>query len=373
MTLKSSEIAVVDGEQLLPVDDDHLPVFVDGIDRLGSGSRYFLVVFSGAISKRNGCSPPFFSGRRISREVGLPLVAFSDPTLAHSMDLKLAFYAGSERAPRLPDGIARLIDKFADRTSAQPILVGGSGGGFAALNIGQRCEIEPYIFVWNAQTRVSHYDPGYTRQYIDVAFPSHRMATGQVRIEAERIMNAAGACNSVIPWSCSAQTVYLQNMSDWHVDVHFVPFRDSFKYHNVCGCGYHSDDINTGLLLGDWGEGHAAVPHGTVIECINQIKSGKSPREIIIGLRATQDMLSFGINVSRHNGRIAAEIQVGDRLKCESIQFAFYLLCDGKRLSESWYSSRAYCEFEDPGQSELTVVGFIRLANGCIYRRLVRL
>lgn len=96
-----------------------------------------LVCFSGAIKTREGKTGPFFSGAGLHIRSGLPLISISDPTLALSDDLCLSWYMGDRDTVHLPQTIAAHLDGIAAHLGVQLVMAGGSGGGFAILNVQQ--------------------------------------------------------------------------------------------------------------------------------------------------------------------------------------------------------------------------------------------
>ncbi|MFD6814695.1 hypothetical protein [Enteractinococcus coprophilus] len=92
-----------------------------------------LVVFNGAIPL-NVQYLPYFTGRGIAEDLGLNLIAVSDPVLAHR-DMTVAWYLGDETTGPLRPILVPAIQHALEQLGAdQTILFGASGGGFAAAH-----------------------------------------------------------------------------------------------------------------------------------------------------------------------------------------------------------------------------------------------
>ncbi|MDC7109707.1 hypothetical protein [Corynebacterium afermentans] len=125
-----------------------LPIFVDWRN---AGEKTLLVTFSAATT-RAAENVPVFSGAGTTRNLDCNVLMISDPTMVLDRDTTVAWYAGNRLQPKLQDDIARLIQYFAQ--GDQVILLGGSGGGYAALV--QHAKLpNATSLVFNASTRLS--------------------------------------------------------------------------------------------------------------------------------------------------------------------------------------------------------------------------
>lgn len=380
-TLGVEDIPAGDGTFEVQVGQDVLPVLKKGFDKVIG--PFFLVAFNGAVSIRGKADvhPPFFSGRRIANEIDIPLLSFSDPTMAHDDSIKLAFYAGSRKAPDLPDTLARVVDLVAQQTGSKPILMGGSGGGFASLNVGYRCESEVFAFVWNPQTQASKYDMNFVAHYIDVAFPGVRDPFKKVSAEAAQVFKAEGICDAVMDIRKKMKTVYLQNISDWHVNAHLKPFQEGLEWRFMGGkSGMISDKMDIAVCLLDWGEGHAAAPKDLIKETLLNIMEGKTPVEIaekvlsdpkndIGNLDVILVPEDFQTQILREPGII--DVKVCSAMPLAGVEYAFYLKQGQKSLKKKFYQVSCQARFEDPGFENLAIQVFIRDFNGKILIKTV--
>ena len=129
---KASSILEKEGNHSFNNDGFPVDIYTSGLKNLHQ--KKILVIFSGAISKRENKSAPFFSGKNIAKTLDLPLIAISDPTLALSKSLSLSWYAGNEYFKNISVVINNLLKNIQNKYDTELLLVGGSGGGFAVLN-----------------------------------------------------------------------------------------------------------------------------------------------------------------------------------------------------------------------------------------------
>ena len=100
------------------------------------GSTTTLVVFNGAIPL-NVQDLPYFTGRGIAEDLGLNLIAVSDPVLIHR-DVTVAWYLGDETTgPLRPVIVPAIRHALKQLGGITTILYGASGGGFAAAHYAQ--------------------------------------------------------------------------------------------------------------------------------------------------------------------------------------------------------------------------------------------
>lgn len=237
-----------------------------------------LVFFGGAV-RRDGKIGPFFSGRGISRKLELPILSISDPTLELSDSLRIGWYAGSPDQIDLPGKIAALLDDVSRLHSSKLILVGGSAGGFAVLNVMQHINEPSQGIVWNPQTRISEYHRRHVSDYVEIF-------TGAVEPllkprQAQAAFDIAGISSDVTKSIMKGDGVlYLQNASDKHVERHMRPVTNHGTWHDVSENIMNSESRKITICLGNWGDGHVAYPKDDLIEAIEAIRSGESTLDL---------------------------------------------------------------------------------------------
>ncbi|WP_144794981.1 hypothetical protein [Kocuria palustris] len=231
-----------------------------------------LAIFSGAVGKREGRRPPFLSGRSLAPGLGLPLIALSDPSLSLAPGLSIAWYAGSEHQ-RVQSATEDLLRPLAESPGADLWVVGGSAGGFAALEAGHRLGESCSVFVWNPQTEIAEYSPRFVRQYAEAAFPSSRPAlrTPQWKTGLGEAMAAAGCRGDLtadLPAGSAPRRIfYLQSADDDpHVQRHAVPYLGSQGYRRL-EPGIWTDGTERVAWFAETGKGHTP-PAGDRIHAI---------------------------------------------------------------------------------------------------------
>lgn len=371
------------------------------LDFLASGffdparsSRSFLVVLSGAVSEqtRAVASAPFFSGIGIASGVRLPLLSISDPTLALDSRLTLGWYAGNSQTTDLLAIIAQNIDRVATATGLRPILIGGSGGGYAAINISARLRSEATAIVWNPQTSIGGYYASAGRRYIEAAYPDLELPPEGTNTQKEFqdfldnfIDKALHRLPPVESIDARHKIIFLQDRSDkFHMSKHAGPWLNTAKFQALGPNTYQNAAGNILLFIGSWGKGHAPAPGHFISELIlpanagttlSQIgiqwlaKSRYSPNDNFKWL-AVRPPMSNDIAISReqigHTTHLSFDIS--PRLgKAGDFEYACYLYDGGERVAHSWYKAAPNVSFSGiEANKPLTLKLYLRDQLGAV-------
>ncbi|WP_207594403.1 hypothetical protein [Arthrobacter sp. D5-1] len=188
------------------------------------------VVFHGAV-RPNADTYPRFDRVGSLGGGGTSLISFADPTLMISEDIDLGWYLGNSVWDPL-DTIVDVIRSVIRVSGAVEVnLVGGSGGGFAALRVGAALD-DCLVFVFNPQTVIANYTRKVVDKYFAAAFPDVEQEE-QLRVEAARF-------DMRLPYSDgvgSRRVYYLQHLGDGsHVVGHYRPFKRRLGVTSVDGC-----------------------------------------------------------------------------------------------------------------------------------------
>lgn len=217
-------------------------------------SDTLLVSFNSAIPIDDRQVLPVFQFYYMTEGLRVSKLSISDPALDVSIDISSGWYTGASDLP-LQTMLPQIINKFATRGNGELkkiVLLGSSAGGFAAMQVGS--QLPGSLVVVNApQTDLR----AHTKESID------RFANwcfgAKSREEIENVLQQS-ICSSVIPSysnQCSTKIIYLQNLSDPHIEMHLKPFL------NGLGLPYTGEsmvDENFALILGEWGDGHVFAP-----------------------------------------------------------------------------------------------------------------
>jgi hypothetical protein len=253
-----------------------------------------LVCFNGAVSKRPEKTGPFFAGTGLGRRLGLPVICVGDPTLQRSRDISLAWYAGCEGQPQLPQEIARRLSEVSAAVGKPLILVGGSGGAYAALSVIRYLSSPATAVACNPQTAIHRYYRHSAARYVERAFPAvarrlrldlpaHRTSQNvREALAIARIAEDLAAESELGRRHC----LLLQNVNDaHHVNEHLAPLLAGVGSGLSGGHVAHLGE-NFGAWLGHWGEGHVAPPPEILEPVISDLASGASVRSILLGLES---------------------------------------------------------------------------------------
>lgn len=315
------------------------------------GPKYFLVGLTGAQSNRPSQTGPFFAGVTMAKRLGMGLLSFADPGVSNHEEVRLAWYLGGKGANDLPTRIARVIDCVAVKSGAVAILIGGSGGGFSAMNIMRHMTSDAQAVVWNPQTDVSDFLDATVRTYLRCAHPEI------FRSDPEAPLPALLACTGVrhdvrdASFRANQSVVYLQNESDWHVERHMQPFFDRGGVWQPIGTKtVFCNERRVIARLGKWGLGHVVPPAAIIRQAVTLITqlhaSGARLAEMASEIDSLPGEPLEAIKDEDGCPRVEVQLQSGvvkvvinrDDLPRDA-NCAFYLLNDRKRIAGTSYSA----------------------------------
>ena len=263
----------------------HLDVEVGGDLRDPADKRALPVFFSGAVVPRAGKTGPFFSGAGIAERVSSPFIALSDPVVDECGELPLAWYTG-RAGDGLQDAVAMILEA-AQLRYGELLLVGGSGGGFAAILFADR--IRASALVWNPQTDLLNYAPPIVRQYLAAA----TTLTGDEIGTSDHPRRAQALIEGGIQHSITApqgpgikRLLYLQSASDWHVGVHTAPFIRA-RGLAYAAKGTWTVGASQALFLAHFSSGHTPPPYQTIVAGVQRLLAVEAnPQEVILSLQS---------------------------------------------------------------------------------------
>ena len=374
---------------LIGVESIDLMIQGSEILRAGRGGQPLLVPFSGAVSNRNDQRAPFFSGLGLSEALKLPLLAVSDPTMARSGDVSLAWYAGNDHLPNLPDLIAEIVDHFSETFSCKPLLIGGSGGGFAVLSVLPRLRLRATGLVWNPQTSIGEYGASAVASYLRAAFPrsaDENGLNGDASDEVQRFSIQAILAESGIDHDLTGrekagigELLYLQNRGDWHLLKHAGPYLRTATWERLSAHSFRQKQGEMACWFGKWGTGHAVPPKAMLEKILAALAGGNSASQVAVLLDdkegVEEPLVWFDVDgapfltalAEWRDGQVLARCELGASKGGYAPECAFYLLVDGQRVDARWYSNEPCACFSHAGGGDrLDVIAFIRDSLGNI-------
>jgi len=207
-----------DGIHVYENNGQKIDVYIKGLNGVLDFSveeRFCLIVMSGAVSDRENKEAPLFSGLELAKRCNLPIVAISDPTLDLDKTLNLSWYAGNIHQTDLQKKIVNIVESIVSTYKLKPIIVGGSGGGFAATQLAMGAAMQSVALVWNPQTDITKYVRPFVEKYIRSAFNAD-LDLSNGSDEAKALFENLNINYKLMesPANCSTKVLYLQNKSD---------------------------------------------------------------------------------------------------------------------------------------------------------------
>lgn len=284
-------------DALSPVDGIHrflgkgttsLDFLLQDVEAL-NGAPAVLVCFNGAVSQRANKTGPFFAGTGIARRLKLPVICVADPSLTRARDISLAWYAGCDDHADLPQQIARHLDAVATAVNRPLVLLGGSGGAYAALSVIRHVQAPAAAVACNPQSAIHRYHRQSVVRYIERAFPAVARRfqisapSHQTPEHLRQALTAARVSEDLAgsPDIGRFRTVILQNINDrHHVDLHLKPlmFAAGARWD---GPRLAQAGNEFGAWLGNWGEGHVAPPASILESVVLRIAANEPVGNII--------------------------------------------------------------------------------------------
>lgn len=352
-----------------------------------------LIFFNGAITNRCVKQGPFFSGVGIGKNFKLPMICISDPTIDLDKTVSLSWYAGNEKLPKLQETIATILNAIAKEYQIKPLLIGGSGGGFAALSVQAELRCDSIALIWNPQTTIENYYPRFVKSYIQTAFPSFfksavsDMEGGTTQRELfVKVFERANIIHDLkhVQVNDKKKIVFLQNRHDSHLHEHANPFLTKFApWQNVSDNSYTNKDRSIYVIFGDWGDGHSAPDRETIISFIrlcelnnigkpvdefeNRLKGITEKNKAFDWKYADKHELSFNIetNLDLVSKTLAANTVIDVAHEKDEYTYAFYLLENGIKVETRWYENNPMVEFDLRNrEGNLEIVAFVKDSYG---------
>lgn len=237
-----------------------------------------IIAFAGAVPNRQQKSPPFFEFTGVSQHLSstVPFIAIADPSLYIDQSLNLAWYAGNSYLPDLQQKITRLLDLIAEFYGCRLVLLGASGGGFAALSTLAMLNTDNvFVFTWNPQIKIANYEAWAVKRFLSTCFgvPSNEMSTHE---SLKTAIIKSGVSGEAQHKRGKGKIIYFINDADTsHIFHHMKKYFQSVSMEKINDQNFLSG--NALVHVGHFGSGHAGPSKDIVIEAVNDVISNKHP------------------------------------------------------------------------------------------------
>lgn len=242
-----------------------------------------LIVMNGAISDRSSKSGPFFSGRGLAATLGVPTICVADTLVTDHADLNLGWYRGEWKS-----GFASLLEDVVGWLSgdlhSEVVIVGGSAGAFAAMDILQRVRKRVTVLGWNPQVDFLDYVPGAVDLFLrrSLLAPPTQLATigsDVWKAETADALSQYGVRHDLVKTISSATAagrfILLQNANDWHLSKHFGRLIRSRHARRIVPDGIDWSD-NQIFRLRDYGQGHIPPRASDIVSLLRRLLADPS-------------------------------------------------------------------------------------------------
>lgn len=236
------------------------------------GPGDILTIYFHGATDRSRLAMPRFERMRSFSQLGLgPLMFFSDPCLDLDARMILSWYVGNEDVDLHLD-IARMIVAYARRKGIEKVLlVGNSGGGFAALQLGAYLD-GARVVSFNPQIQIDEYVPR-------IAETAHWAIFGRTTVAGDEVqgprMDLIERYRGI---DFDQDVVLIQNPGDdMHYQDHFGPFSEAF----LASPNAQRLTVHTPYL----GPGHRVPPPDEYLDYVREAASRPSDEWSLRGLR----------------------------------------------------------------------------------------
>ncbi|WP_139194987.1 hypothetical protein [Arthrobacter sp. UCD-GKA] len=192
-----------------------LPMLID----IEEGST-LTVSFHGATDRLKTTLPRFERRKSLAELEAGPRMFFGDPGLDLNSSMILDWYMGTERID-VHSKIASIISKFAaDKNIRKIILVGSSGGGFAAMQVSSYLN-GVSVVAFNPQTDLRRYSRRLAGAACSASFGQSIEELGPDLVSRIDTVSRFEKCSSL------PRLILIQNVGDGHhLNNHFYPFME---------------------------------------------------------------------------------------------------------------------------------------------------
>lgn len=247
-----------DGSYRLKSEDYFIEVLFQS-NGVYDDSDYIIVSLGGAISNRKVKKAPFYTCMGLSKDIDLPLLSISDPSLNLSDDFSLGWYAGNEYQRQLPYRLADFFDCLIVSSKKKILFIGGSGGGFAILSIHALMkDVDNSVaIVWNPQTKIIDYSLGHANRYLNAAYANSKAWRDNDRESISEFLQE-NVRSEIFRDENKKAIVFMDGYDHNHLRLHLAPWlKGEELIRREENCLVYNNLI---VYIGDWGSGHTPPP-----------------------------------------------------------------------------------------------------------------
>lgn len=225
-------------------------------------SPVLLVVFHGALNRAK-YKLPRFEYQSTLRNVPYNMLFIADPTLYIHESIQLGWYVGSE-IDDAHAGIAALVTAVASTIgTSSVVLVGSSGGGFAALATSILLPGST-VLAFSPQTAIERYHRGYSTRLSSLAFPESSRDEASINQFEKRF----SLCSLYRHSERQNRIWYVQNTGDpLHFKEHLLPFASALGLDLSAGIAATAD---TRVDMAYLREGHGVASKNEMLDYVRR-------------------------------------------------------------------------------------------------------
>lgn len=232
------------------VGNDFLDIYLDFSD-------YSTTLVSFHASVADSATFPVVVGERVAREAGLNLIAFSDPSIAVSPEVRLGWFLGTRSTGTLQTVLHAIVKAVITHWGSKRVVFwGASGGGFAAIDHGRNFPGSVVLAV-NPRVNLKAPPPAPLDAYLSVVLRS-RSKSAERRYYSEFIHSDLA---TVVPRPLNFTLAIYQNYEDRiYRDYQFSPFVEAI-----------SPDDKLWIARGYDGVGHQHIPRERLVDILSRL------------------------------------------------------------------------------------------------------
>lgn len=346
-------------------------------------SRYAVlpVLFPGALGGRE-TSPGSAALDRSDRP--WPAIRIADPARTLDEGLPESWYIGTASAPLQPL-LNELLQRIAERTGKELLLVGGCGGGFAALRHAHALGSSASALVWNPHTDWLECQEAVVRRFLAQAFPDITLPEEggpTFRDAMAAALHTRGVVHA-LPGLAQAgpsprRLLYLQGASDPELARQAAPYMEAAGF-DAMEDGFATTGQDALLWFGSWGPGRTPPPAELLALAVEHLMErdrsacgfrttiqrhgyGQYVKPALVPRDLRKSQLPLKVSAMMDAGQMRVQAQLGELAEGDGqVAYAFYVHAGRERVATRWYEAgQTFRYHDDPTRPATRVTAFVR-------------